>query len=96
MKTIRMKYRQYKTSYSDCDTMPNSYDKATKTIEVLIPDGRIKNSGVRGESYKHLWFNGTDNKTGKPVRICIKAICVQNAIKRLPKDCTWDLSAWGL
>lgn len=30
----RMHYGEYKTSYSNCETVPGSYDKATKTIEV--------------------------------------------------------------
>lgn len=87
----RMLYRRYKKSFSDCDVLPDSYDKETKTIIVLLPEGRLKPSGVRGQSFKYLWFNGTDNKTGKPVRICIKAITRENAIKRLPKDCTWEI-----
>lgn len=31
----RMHYGEYKTNYSDCQTIEGSYDKATKTIEVL-------------------------------------------------------------
>lgn len=46
-----MKYSRYKKSYSDCETIHGTYDKETKTIGVVIPDGRMKNSGVRGQSY---------------------------------------------
>lgn len=31
----RMHYSEYKTNYSDCQTVEGSYDKATKTIEVM-------------------------------------------------------------
>lgn len=31
----RMHYSEYKRSYSDCKTVEGSYDKRTKTIEVL-------------------------------------------------------------
>lgn len=31
----RMHYSEYKRSYSDCQTVDGSYDKRTKTIEVL-------------------------------------------------------------
>lgn len=91
MEVIRMKYSRYKKSYSDCETIHGTYDKETKTIGVVIPDGRMKNSGVRGQSYRHMWFNGVENSTGREVRICIKAISLYNAKKRLPKDCTWDI-----
>ena len=44
----RMLYRRYKTAYADCQTVPGTYDKATKTIVVIIPEGRMRKSGVRG------------------------------------------------
>lgn len=31
----RMHYSEYKSSYSDCQTVEGSYDKRTKTIEVM-------------------------------------------------------------
>lgn len=31
----RMHYSEYKNNYSNCETVPGSYDKSTKTIEVL-------------------------------------------------------------
>lgn len=42
MTVERMLYRRYKTSFSDCEIIPGTYDKATKTIEVEIPEGRMK------------------------------------------------------
>lgn len=31
----RMHYSEYKNNYSECETVPGSYDKRTKTIEVM-------------------------------------------------------------
>lgn len=88
----KMLYRHYKESYSDCKTVPGTYDKESKTIDVVVPDGRMKPSGARGKSYKYLTFHGVENKTGRHVSITIKAICTKNAIARLPGDCTWDIN----
>lgn len=40
----RMHYSEYKTSYSDCETVEGSYDKCTKTIEVKTLVRKIRNS----------------------------------------------------
>lgn len=90
MTELRMTYRRYKQSYSDCQTVPNSYDSATKTIIVILPEGRMKKSGTRGQRYHYFWFNGIRKDTGMPVRVCIKAISISNAAKRLTDDCIWD------
>lgn len=87
----RMTYRQFKTSYADCETVPGSYNKSSKTIIVLIPEGRMKKSGVRGQSFRYIWFNGIRKTDGSTARICIKATCIENAIKRLPDDCIWEV-----
>lgn len=93
MKTVeeRMLYRRYKSSFSDCETVLGSYDKQNKTIVVLLPAGRMKPSGTRGRTFHYMEFTGTENATGRKVRCTIKAICFENAIKRLPSDCTWDV-----
>ena len=94
---VRMLYRQYKKSYADCKTVPGSYDKGNKSIEVIVPDGRMKPSGTRGQSYEYIWFDGVDVE-GKPVRVCIKAVSTENAVKRLAREyptCTFDLSGWS-
>ena len=80
----RMLYRQYKQSYADCATVPGTYDKTTKSIVVIIPEGRKKPSGVRGKSYRYIWFDGINKNDGREVRICIKAIDRAHAVKRLP------------
>ena len=87
----RMLYRRYKTSFSDCETELGSYDSKSKTIIVLLPAGRMKPSGTRGWSFRHMEFTGTENATGRKVRCTIKAVSLENAIKRLPSDCTWDI-----
>ena len=87
----RMLYRRFKNSFADCETIPGSYDKATKTIVVLLPNGRLKPSGVRGQCFHYMEFTGVENATGREVRCTIKATCRDNAIKRLPTTCTWQL-----
>lgn len=86
---MTMLYRRYKSSYADCDTIPGTYNKSSKTIDVVVPDGRIKPSGTRGKTFKWLTFRGVENGTGRPVSLTIKATCAENAIKRLPTTCTW-------
>lgn len=86
-----MFYRCYKKSYADCEALPGSYDKETKSIIVKIPDGRKKKSGVRGKSYSYFHFDGIENGTGRKVTMRVKAICLENAIKRLPNNCLWNL-----
>lgn len=45
----RMHYSEYKANYSDCRTVEGSYDKTTKTIEVLTM--------VR-KGFKRIAYNG--------------------------------------
>ena len=77
----RIKYSQFKKHYSDCETVSNSYDADTKTIEIIIPKDRLKNSGVRGQHFSGWQFQLT---TGECV--CYRAISEQNARKQLAKD----------
>lgn len=84
MMTQVMKYSQYKKHYSDCKTVPGTYDKDYKTIEVMIPDGRMKPSGVRGKRFYGYRFRFT-NGNGTFV-VTYKAVCKENAIKKLMKD----------
>lgn len=86
-----MLYRRYKTSFSDCETVLGSCDKERKTIDVILPEGRMKPSGVRRQSYHWIEFSSVENATGRPVRCTIKAICRDNAVKRLAKSCTWNI-----
>jgi hypothetical protein len=50
----RMPYWEYKKKYSDCKTVEGSYNKNDKTIEIYIPNERIKPSGMRDK--KISWF----------------------------------------
>lgn len=45
----RMHYSEYKNNYSECETVPGSYDKKTKTIEVMTM--------VR-KGFKRIAYNG--------------------------------------
>ena len=67
MTVQRMKYKNYKEHYADCETVPSSYDKGTKSIEVIIPDGRMKNSGVRGHHFRGYQFDLIDSKGEKKI-----------------------------
>lgn len=90
---IKMKYARYKRFYADCDVL-NDYDKNSKTITVIVPEERMKKSGVRGQHYIYYRFKGIENATGREVAVPIKAVCLENAQKQLKKyypDCTFEI-----
>lgn len=85
-----MKYRQYKEHYSDCETIAGSYNDYTDsrgishgpaTIDVIIRNGRLKASGVRGKHFCGFQFSSPDGG-----RICYRAVSEENARKQLAKD----------
>ena len=87
-----MPYKQYKEHYSDCETVVGSYDNHEKenmhsrryyppTITVIIREGRLKNSGVRGEHYSGYRM---ENERGE--WITYRAVKEENALKRVSKD----------
>ena len=87
----RMPYKQYKDHYSDCETIAGSYDSGERayrrvapSIEVIIREGRLKNSGVRGEHF--IGYEILFNEDGKQVRTVYRAVSEENAIKRFNKD----------
>ena len=83
---VTMKYSRYKKHYCDCKIKAGSYDKINKTIVVLIEDDRLKPSGVRGESFHTYKLYFLDRNKQK--KYCVyRAICLENAIKQLLKDC---------
>ena len=96
MQEIKMKYSQYKKSYADCKTVPGTYDKNYKTIVVVIPEGRMKKSGVRGHRYSYYRFSGVNKTTGKKVEVTVKAITGEKARKQLSRDydknVAWDFN----
>lgn len=81
----RMKYSQYKQRYADCATVPGTYDKGNKTIEVIIPEGRMKPSGVRGERFRtfYLMVGASPEKLFEQG---FKAVSRANAIKQAKRS----------
>ena len=85
-----MPYKQFKEHYSDCETIIDSYDEhldsrgnptGHPTIKVIIREGRLKNSGVRGQHYKGFEFT-----TGTGSKVCYRAISEETARKRMKKE----------
>lgn len=87
MDIIRMRYRDYKDHYADCKTVAGSYSASNKTIEVIVPEGRMKPSGVRGKSFMgyQLWCK--DETTGKYYYSCYRATSKENAMKQHIANC---------
>lgn len=83
---VRMRYRYYKQHYSDCKTVPGSYDKAYKTIVVIIPEERLKPSGIRGQKFRYFPGVKARDKDGNIVNLGgFKAISWENACKQIRK-----------
>jgi hypothetical protein len=85
-----MPYRQYKEHYADCETIINSYDRETGTIKVIIREGRLKNSGVRGKHFRGYAFMTDIGKT-----LCYRAVSEENAVKQMLKAHP-DVKEWEL
>lgn len=86
----KMPYRQYKEHYSDCETVIDSYDSCEDskgirhgqpTIDVIIREGRLKASGVRGKHYHTFFF--VEKLTG--AELSFYAISEETATKQLVK-----------
>lgn len=63
----RMPYKQYKERYADCETVIDSFNRprfGTASIEVIIREGRLKVSGVRGKHF-HSFRLGWEEEDGK-------------------------------
>lgn len=89
-----MPYRQYKEHYSDCETLIDSFESGDvrrgthAMISVIIREGRLKASGVRGEHYSGYQM---ENENGE--KITYRAVSEANALKRVQKDFpenTWN------
>lgn len=88
-----MPYKQYKEHYSDCETIIDSYDTHEEensrrirgfippTIEVIIREGRLKKSGVRGERYSGYMLQNENGET-----VTYRAVKEENAIRRANKE----------
>lgn len=87
-----MPYRQYKGHYSDCETVIGSFDRhedsrgnahGDPTIKVIIREGRLKASGVRGQHFYGFSFAPSEDCTSG---VTYRAVCEENARKQLLKD----------
>lgn len=78
-----MPYKQYKEHYADCETIEGSFKREHNValIDVIIREGRLKASGVRGEHY-----SGYSLVNEKGERVVYRAVKEENAIKRATKD----------
>ena len=75
-----MPYRQYKEHYADCELLAGSWNEQERTVGVIVREGRLKNSGVRGRQFADYLF-----KNGNRCR-CIYAVSEENAWKRIEKE----------
>lgn len=63
----RMPYKQYKERYADCETVIDSFNRprfGTASVEVIVREGRLKASGVRGKHF-HSFRLGWEEEDGK-------------------------------
>jgi hypothetical protein len=85
---LEMPYKQYKEHYSDCETVNGSFFRDEHTgdsfIKVIIRNGRMKASGVRGPKFMNYIFNGTED--GKTFTLCAWAVSEANARKQMTKE----------
>lgn len=84
--TWEIPFKQYKQHYSDCETVPGSFKEGTQyqpkaLITIIVRKGRMKKSGVRGETFGYYTFR---NELGK--EITYKAVSEENATKRVNKE----------
>ena len=81
-----MPYRQYKEHYNDCETVIDSYEDrgGNKVISVIIRDGRLKASGVRGKHFSGYEIEFTDN--GKRVHCTFRAVSEENALRQWARE----------
>ena len=82
-----MPYRQYKEHYSDCETVIDSYEdrNGNKVIKVIIREGRLKNSGVRGRHFRGFEVEFKD-ENGKKARCTFRAVSEENALKQWARE----------
>lgn len=84
-KVWKMTYKNYKMHYADCEIVPGSFVEGTNntvaTVKVIIPEGRVKKSGVRGQRFAGYEFT---NELGE--KVVYRAVCESNAEKRVNKE----------
>lgn len=76
-----MPYKQFKEHYSDCETLAGSFISGEyggpALITVIIREGRLKNSGVRG---KHFYGFKLEDEDGR--WYVFRAVSEENAIRQ--------------
>jgi hypothetical protein len=84
----QMPYKQYKDHYGDCETVAGSFIPAdperrryAALITVIVREGRLKASGVRGEHYSGYRLENADGK-----QVVYRAVKEENAIRRAEKE----------
>lgn len=82
------KYSAYKEHYADCTTLINSYNESTRTVVVIVPEGRMKASGVRGRKFASYLFYTNDKQYCR----CKYAVSSENALKQLAREIKKDNS----
>ena len=80
------KYSAYKEHYADCETLINSFNECTRTVVIIVPEGRMKASGVRGRKFASYLFYTTDKKHCR----CKYAVSSENALKQLAREIKKD------
>lgn len=80
------KYSAYKEHYADCETLINSFNEYDRTVVVIVPEGRMKASGVRGRKFASYLFYTTDKKHCR----CKYAVSSENALKQLAREIKKD------
>ena len=76
-----MPYKQYKERYADCETVIDSFVRprfGTSHIDVIIREGRLKASGVRGKHFHSYALEWEDD--GKTVRGAFVAVDLDHAV----------------
>lgn len=66
---VEMHYSEYKNSYAECKTLPNSYNKDTKTIIVLVPVEEVGTEATEEATEEILTIEEISAQTGTPERI---------------------------
>lgn len=81
-----MSYKQYKEHYSDCETVIDSFKRprrGTSTIDVIVREGRLKASGVRGKHFHSFRLEWDED--GKEVYGIFVAVDLDHAMAQAQK-----------
>lgn len=80
---LTMPYKQYKERYEDCETLYNSFyrEGGKSYIQVIVRNGRLKNSGVRGRHFTS--YELVNHSRG--IKHTFYAVCKENAYKQAVK-----------